>query len=270
MEWLVNGRDQLLDPSDRGLAYGDGLFETMAANRGRIRWLDLHLERLADGCRRLRIPPLDEGELRAEIEGRLPSDERAVVKLIVTRGSGARGYRPPARPRPTRILGIGAWPDYPASHYTEGIVIRTCTLRLSESPPLAGLKHLCRLEQVLAQAEVEANGADEGLLLDVRGRVVGGTSSNVFAVRSQRLYTPRIDRSGVRGVMRRAVLEACAREGIDAAEIDLEPEALRAADEIFVTNALVGLWPVAALDDLRLEPGQLTRRLQRSLGYPDA
>src|SRR5690606_21614850 len=115
--WLVNGRrEAVLDPSDRGLAYGDGLFETMAAHDGRIRWLDYHLERLAEGCRTLGIEPPADGILAAEIAAHLPREGRAVVKLVVTRGPGARGYAPPAAARPTRILSISSWPSYPRHH----------------------------------------------------------------------------------------------------------------------------------------------------------
>ena len=194
--WLVNGQSTGVDPSDRGLAYGDGLFETMAAADGRIRWLDLHLSRLTDGCARLGIPTPSLELVRREIAEHCPRTGRAVAKLIVTRGSGARGYRPPAHPEPTRILAISAWPNYPATNYTRGIELQTLKLRLGQNPRLAGLKHLSRLEQVLAQAELRDTVADEGLLLDTDGWVVGGTSSNVFAVRGRSLQPRRSRAAG--------------------------------------------------------------------------
>ena len=161
--WLVNGRQTGVDPSDRGLAYGDGLFETMAAANGSIRWLDYHLERLAAGCERLAIQAPDLREIREEIGAHCPRSGRAVVKLIVTRGSGARGYGPPPPGKPTRILAISAWPSYPPENYSAGIRVRDCDLRLAEAPRLAGLKHLCRLEQVLAELELPSS-AQQGLL----------------------------------------------------------------------------------------------------------
>jgi 4-amino-4-deoxychorismate lyase len=263
--WLVNGRSSCVDPSDRGLAYGDGVFETMAAHDGRIRWLELHLDRLEDGCRRLAIPPPERSLVAAEIAEHCPVAGRATVKLIVTRGPGARGYAPPETPSPTRILAISAWPDYPDSHYDTGIRVRVCRLRLGENPALAGLKHLCRLEQVLAQHELRGRDVEQGLLLDTSERVVGGTSSNVFAVRDGRLATPTLDRAGVRGVMRRAVLAAASELGVGATECDLSLADLVAADEIFMTNALFGIWPVAVLDDRRFSPGATTRRLMQHL-----
>src|SRR5690606_27572242 len=170
-----------------GLAYGDGLFETMAARDGRIRRLTQHLERLAEGCRRLGLEPPDAGVVAAEIAGHLPARGRAVVKLVLTRGPGARGYTPPDVAHPTRILSISSWPSYPPRHYTAGMNVRTCALRLGRNPALAGLKHLNRLEQVLASAEVRGAGADEGLLLDSEGLVAGATTNNVFAVRGTTL-----------------------------------------------------------------------------------
>jgi 4-amino-4-deoxychorismate lyase len=264
--WLVNGRATTVDPADRGLAYGDGLFETMAAADGTVRWLGHHLERLEDGCRRLSIPTPDATAVRSEIAACCPPVGRAVVKLILTRGPGARGYGPPEPSQPTRILSISDWPSYPARNYSAGIAVRVCALRLAESEALAGLKHLCRLEQVLAQLELRGSGADQGLLLDHGGRVVGGTSSNVFAVRDGVLLTPALTRCGIKGVMRRVALETAAELGIAAAERDLTLADLQTADELFMTNALIGIWPVAQLDARSFSPGAITRRLMRRLG----
>lgn len=267
--WLVNGRREALDPSDRGIAYGDGLFETMAADGGRVRRLAAHLERLADGCRRLGFDAPDDETLRNEIAAHVPAAGRAVVKLIVTRGPGARGYLPPAVARPTRILAISSWPGHPPHHYTAGMTLRTCALRLGQNPALAGIKHLNRLEHVLASAETRAAGADEGLLLDSEGRVVCATGNNVFAVLGATLVTPAVTRCGVAGVMRRAVLEAASALGLAAAVRDVAPAELRGATEIFLSNAVAGIRPVAALDDLRLAAGPLTRRLTAHLSAAD-
>lgn len=268
--WLVNGQTTGVDPADRGLAYGDGLFETMAASEGRIRWLELHLERLEEGCRRLEIPAPPRSVITGEIDACCPRDGRVVVKLIVTRGPGARGYPPPLEPTPTRVLAISPWPDYPDSHYRDGIGMRTCALRLGENPALAGLKHLCRLEQVLAQLELRGHSVQQGLMLDASGRVVQCTSSNIFVVVGGELATPSLARCGVKGVMRRAVLETARRLGIRAAERDVFPAELLAADEVFATNAVFGIWPVKELDARRFAVGPTTQRLMRELGYGDA
>jgi 4-amino-4-deoxychorismate lyase len=264
---LVNGREDRVDPADRGLAYGDGLFETMAAVDGVIGWLDYHLERLELGCRRLAIRPPDAATLRAEITEHCPPRGRCVVKLIVTRGAGARGYGPPADIEPTRILSISSWPSYPAENYSRGIRLRTLELALGENAALAGLKHLNRLEQVLAQMELRHTDAHEGLLRTTSGHVVGGTMSNVFVVRGTELATPRLARAGVAGVMRRVVLEQAGAVGLVATERDLTIADCRAADELFVTNSLLGIWPVARFDSRELAIGVHTASLMRDLGY---
>jgi 4-amino-4-deoxychorismate lyase len=266
--WLVNGQRTGLDPADRGLAYGDGLFETMAAQDGRIRWLDLHIDRLEEGCRRLEIPALPRSLLADEIRAHCPPRGRAVVKLIVTRGMGRRGYAPPEPPAtPTRVLGILPWPDYPESYYRDGISVRFCRVRVGENPALAGLKHLCRLEQVLASLELRGESVQQGLMLDAGGRVVGGTNSNVFAVRDGVLDTPSLVRCGIKGVMRRAVLEAARALGIRAEERDIAPAELLDADEVFVTNSLFGIWPVTTLESRSIARGPTTERLMAQLGY---
>ena len=268
--WLVNGQSTGIDPADRGLAYGDGLFETMAANDGRIRWLDLHLDRLEEGCRRLEIPAPSRSLLTREIETVCPRKGRVVVKLIVTRGPGTRGYPPPESPAPTRVLAISQWPDYPDSRYRDGISMRTCRLRLGENPALAGIKHLCRLEQVLAQLELRGQPVQQGLMLDASGTVAQGTSSNVFIVAGGELVTPSLTRCGIKGVMRRVVLEASRALAIRAEEREIVPAEVLGADEVFVTNALFGIWPVTELDGRRFAVGPTTERLLAHLGYGDA
>jgi 4-amino-4-deoxychorismate lyase len=261
--WLVNGRQTSVDPADRGLAYGDGLFETMAANDGRIRWLDLHFDRLEEGCRRLEIPAPSRSLLAQEIDSYCPRHGRAVVKLIVTRGPGMRGYQPPDPATPTRVLMISLWPDYPASNYRDGISMRTCRMRLGENPALAGIKHLCRLEQVLAQLELRGHAVQQGLLLDASGYVAGGTTSNIFVAAGAEIATPSLVRCGIKGVMRRSVLEAARALGLRAEEREITPAELLAADEVFVTNSLFGIWPVTAIDDRRFAIGPATKTLMK-------
>ena len=267
--WLVNGAQAAVDPGDRGLAYGDGLFETMAVLDGAIRRLDLHLERLTDGCQRLGIAAPDPGAIKTDFDKLRCRENRSVAKLIVTRGGGTRGYRPADGAQSTRIFGIERWPDYPESNYSDGVAIRTCRLRLGENPLLAGLKHLNRLEQVLARMEWEAGPWAEGLLTDTRGLVVSGTMSNVFAVRGDTLLTPGLRRCGVRGVMRRIVMELALAEDFELRETDFAPDVLNVSDEIFLTNAIIGIWPVRQLDQQRFTPGRVTRKLMNALEATD-
>lgn len=259
--WLVNGTEAAVDPGDRGLAYGDGLFETMAVLDGNIRRLDLHLDRLTTGCRRLSITAPDPDAILSDLDKLQPTESRSVAKLIVTRGAGTRGYVPAGDAQTTRIFGIHPWPDYPASNYSAGVAVRNCELRLGENPALAGLKHLNRLEQVLARMEWSAGPWAEGLLTDTSGSVVGGTMSNVFVVRGDTLRTPTLRRCGVKGVMRRIVMELAPGQGLNAEERDFAPGELATSDEIFLTNAIIGIWPVRQLDQQLFEPGPVTRRL---------
>jgi 4-amino-4-deoxychorismate lyase len=265
--WLVNGQPTGLDPADRGLAYGDGLFETMGAVDGRIRWLDFHLERLEEGCRRLAIPPPARDTLEQDLTKNCPKRGRAIMKLIVTRGSGPRGYAPPDTPTSTQILAVSAWPDYPEARYRDGISVHVCRLRLGENSALAGIKHLSRLEQVLAEIELKGRNVEQGLLLDASEKVVGGTNSNVFAVFGNELTTPPLLRCGVKGVMRRAVLEAAPALRVSVNERDLTLEQILGADELLMTNSLFGIWPVARVDSQRLRVGAMTRKLMAHFGY---
>jgi 4-amino-4-deoxychorismate lyase len=141
-----------------------------------------------------------------------------------------------------------------------------CQTRLPHSPRLAGLKHLSRLEQVLASAELPAH-CQEGLMLDVSGRLIEGTTSNLFLVLDDQLLTPRLDNCGVAGVVRRQILEYCAQWGIAAAERPLTLEQLYRAGEVFLTSSLSGIRPVVRVGCVGKEIGAVTQRLQQAFEH---
>ncbi len=263
---LVNGRrrDCVL-VADRGLQYGDGLFETLAVRGGEPLLWERHLIRLGKGCERLGIA-LPEPRILLDEARTLSRDHaRAVLKIIVTRGVGGRGYRPPrgAEQEPsTRIIALHPWPEYPAAYAADGITLRVCQTRLGSNRALAGLKHLNRLEQVLARAEWDDPDIPEGLMLDQNGDVIAGTMSNLFMVREGRLYTPGLDECGVAGIMRGLTLEWAAEQGVPVQITQLALESLRTADEIFVTNSIAGLWPVRRLQRMTFAIGPLSAALQ--------
>jgi 4-amino-4-deoxychorismate lyase len=233
-----------VDVRDRGLGYGDGLFETMRVRRRAIRLLDYHLERLAEGCGRLAIAAPDPKRLGRELARAAALRSDAVLKLIVTRGVGARGYRPSGRERATRLMSLHAL-SRQALRGTGAARVRLCETRLGANPALAGLKTLNRLESVLARAEWSDGRVWEGLMRDADDNLVGGTMSNLFVRRGSLLYTPRLDRCGIAGVMRRWVLEQASALGLRAVEGRVRWEDLGGADEVFMTNAVVGVVPVA-------------------------
>ena len=188
---LINGvSKQHIEISDRGFQYGDGLFETIEVRDGQAVFLERHLERLNAGCHRLHIPFPGAELLSFEVK-KLCREKacgigsvRAVLKIIVTRGSGGRGYRQPDVIQPTRVLSLHPYPDYPEIYKEQGIVVRFCSTCLGLNPSLAGIKHLNRLEQVMARFEWNDPAIQEGLMLDVNGHVIEGTMTNLFYVKN--------------------------------------------------------------------------------------
>ncbi len=260
---LVNGAPaDTIAVADRGLQYGDGLFETFAVVDGAPELWARHWARLARGCERLRLPTPVQAQVRAEADALCAGVARGVLKLVWTRGVGGRGYRPPEPCRPTRIVSLHPWPDYPAAWFEHGIAVRWCEHPVSLNPRLAGLKHLNRLDQVLARAEWDDPGIAEGLMCNPAGHVIEATAGNVFAVRGGRLLTPALVGAGVAGVMRALVLKCAAGLGIHAREAVLERAALESADELLLSNSLSGVLPVRALGERRYAtPRPLTRAL---------
>ena len=240
---MVNGEvSEYLAADDRGLAYGDGLFETLVVQGGQPRFWQQHMDRMGLGCERLGLSmPPQEVWLR-EAQTVAAGQPRCVVKLILTRGSGGRGYRPGGRSAACRIVSAHPMPDDLDAVHRNGVAARTCTIRLGFQPALAGLKHLNRLEQVMAGRELVDSPGMEGVMTDQEGYINSALSGNLFLVSEGRLLTPRMDRCGVHGVLRGLVL----RDHKTRCELRrVHPNLLDEASEVFMTNVVRGVIPVA-------------------------
>jgi 4-amino-4-deoxychorismate lyase len=267
--WIDSQPSTCLDPRCRIVQYGDGLFETLRVRRGVPQYLDRHLQRLQAGCERLQLPFEDRDGLAAEVRERGRECRDGVIKIVLGRAAGGRGYRFEAEQGVTRLVSTHPLPPVPPEHGERGVRLRLCKLRLGLQPALAGIKHLNRLEQVLARAEWR-DEYDEGLLLDSNGHLVEGTMSNLFLGRDGALLTPRLDACGVAGVMRSVLIDLAVAAGIAVHRQSLLPADLSTAEEVFVCNSLIGVWPVIAVGEaFRFAPGVQTRVLQRALSQDD-
>jgi 4-amino-4-deoxychorismate lyase len=244
----VNGRPgSRVSALDRGLQYGDGVFETMCVRRRKIRLLEFHLDRLYRGLNSLGIRGPARRTLGAELKRLAKTQDQAVLKLIVTRGAGPRGYRPTGQEQSTRIAMLAAVP-YGAEAASQPVRVRMCSTRLGAQPRLAGLKTLNRLESVLARSEWRGTRVWEGLMQDTGGRIVCGTMSNLFVRHGTRLFTPPLDQCGVAGVMRRWVLQNARTASLKVSERRLGWADLEAAEEVFLSNAVAGVKSVSAIE----------------------
>lgn len=263
LECLVDGEISTLIPvTDRGLHYGDGVFETLAIIRGQPRFWQSHMDRLTAGCERMKLPVPPQSILLREVQTVSAAQRNCVVKIIVTRGNSGRGYAPKTAVTARRMVCSYPWPDDSGQLEQVGIRTRICKLRLAIQPALAGIKHLNRLEQVFARSEWTETQIHEGILLDSEDNVISAISSNIFLVAGDRLLTPRMDRCGVRGVMRANILKTfktrCEQRRIS---LDMLPE----ADEVFVCNAVRGLFPVTRIGHWEYDVGPVTREIQQWL-----
>jgi 4-amino-4-deoxychorismate lyase len=262
----VNGvLSDSISAADRGLLYGDGVFRTMRCVGGRILSWPRHYRKLQHDCAALKLDCPEESLLLDELNSLVAQQPDGVAKIIITRGQGARGYAPPATVQPTRILSLSSPPQYPEHFYTQGIELRVCDVRLSHQPKLAGIKHLNRLENVLAASEWSDADIAEGLLLDSLDNVIECTRSNLFIIESGKTATPDLARCGVAGVARERVLEWAAGYNIPCRIESFGLDRLLAADEIFVVNSVIGLWPVRKLGERRWSHFPVARQIQQWL-----
>jgi len=271
MRCLVDGEPANSIPlDDRGVQYGDGLFETLAVQSGKVKYFERHLERLSDSCKRLGFPSVDWQGLREEVVALVADEQAGVLKLVLTRGSSQRGYAGDDNAPVRRILCLSRLPQYSGEPAIHGIRAQLCRMHLAIQPQLAGMKHLNRLEQVLARREWQDTAIREGLLCDTQEHIIEGTMSNLFLVSDGVLQTPRLDGCGVAGVMRSVIIDLAKEAGISLEIGVLSRQDVQQADELFVCNSLIGIWPVVCIDDVGEYPvGAITCRLQTLLQQYD-
>lgn len=263
--WFNGERGAAPSPLSRGLHYGDGVFRTMLLHDGTIVDLERQLAKLATdaGTLDLELAP----SLRDELAAACAGADSGVVKLLLLRAGAARGYRP-AGAAADRLLIRYPLPEFPPRHWLDGIAATRSPVTLGAQRQLAGIKHLNRLEQVLASRDWSV-GVDEAILGDEQGRPICGTRSNLFWVTGGALHTPVLDRCGVAGMMRAKLIALAARLGLEVRVVAQDWQALADADEAFVCNSLIGIWPLRALDARQWPaPGPLTSDLMRALAHP--
>ncbi|HEX7341157.1 MAG TPA: aminodeoxychorismate lyase [Rhodanobacteraceae bacterium] len=264
----INGQPgDRIAADDRGLSYGDGLFETVWVHEHQAPLWPRHMARLAEGCRRLDLPLPDPDWLWQETLLVVADLACAVVRITWTRGGGPRGYATPVQVQPTCIVSAASHTPWPADWYHHGIRMHVCRTRLASQPALAGIKHLNRLEQVLARREWQDPTVGEGLMLDFDDRVISATAANMFALVDGRLHTPALDRCGVAGTARARLLDDCP----DAVETDMTLDTLLAADAVFITSAVRGIVPVCELAGRIWPPSAQVAQIQtawRDAGLP--
>lgn len=277
--WVNGESAQSVSVLDRGLAYGDGLFETLRLQSGTPCYLERHLARLQQGAVRLKMP-LDVDLLRRELSAFLRESEQkgllssltpSVLKIVVSRGVSERGYRCSNHLPCTRILLLFESSSPLVDHQQSGIAVHLCSTLINDNPALAGIKHLNRLENVLARSEWNDADIQEGLMMNRSQRVVEGTMSNVFMVSQGVLLTPSLEQAGIAGIMRAVILEKALAAGLQVGVVEaFTVDQIKQADEIFVCNSVIGIWPVIRWDTMTWPIGPVTRQLQQWVGHCDA
>ncbi len=269
--WVMDNQQFLgeVDSWSRAEQFGDGLFETMLVSGGESRALYLHARRLENGLKRLNILPPAQNlhdMLEDYIVKMMKHSGRkdGVLKVMVSRAKSARGYGYDPKSKPCVSVFFSAYQAPNDAQYLNGINIQICKTQCSIQAQLAGLKHLNRLENVLAKSELHAN-CFEGLMDNHLGFVIEGTMSNVFFEKGGALYTPDLSLSGVKGVMRSLVIAYCKRKNIELNIVNIQLKTAEQFNSAFICNSVMGILPIKTLNNNNLAIGQLTRQLQAAI-----
>lgn len=252
--YLINGNfNGTISPLDRGFAYGDGVFRTMVMRNGLPDYWPTHYQKLVADCSAIGIVCPSAELLMSDLQQLFAADELAVAKVIITRGEGARGYTPPAITAPTRVVIKTKMPEYPPENFSEGVHLCICETRLAKQAKLAGVKHLNRLENVLARMEWQdanvASGIVEGVMLDMEGNVIECTSANIFARFGEKLITPDLSLCGIAGITRQHILDIAHKLFLEAVIEVFDLNKLYQADEVIICSSLYGAWQVRSVQN---------------------
>ena len=243
--FLINGSEQnTLAVNDRATQFGDGSFTTARIIKGRVQQMTAHVGRLQQACERLSIPFSDWQRLTHEMSLLAARQDEGVLKVIISRGAGGRGYSGSACDVPTRIISVSAFPAHYARWKEAGVTLALSPVPLGRNPYLAGLKHLNRLEQVLIRSHLEQTDADEALVLDSDGWLTECCAANLFWRCGQDVYTPHLDQAGVNGIMRQFIMAQLAHSPFRVVEVNARLSELAQADEVLICNALMPVIPV--------------------------
>lgn len=264
--YVINGAfEHRMSPLDRGLSYGDGVFRTFKVLSGQpIDW-ELHYQKLVNDCSVLGIVCPSAELLTNDLAMLFDEKLSGVAKIIITRGEGERGYAPPAVTSPTRIVIKSELPQYPAQNFNQGVKLYQCNTRLAHQPLLAGVKHLNRLENVLARAEWQAPEFVDGVVMDYEDSVIECTSANIFIRVGDVLMTPELSACGVAGVTRQKILELAGALSLTAVVKKIALADILYADEMVICNSLYGAWQVNTFQNKTWQVGALASDLRRLL-----
>jgi len=270
MFWVDGKSQQTVGISDRSFQYGDGCFTTMLVLNGKIVNFNDHQHRVDDCLKALKIHPLNWLEITAWLSNAIQSkstqnETKFGLKLHVSRGAGGRGYSPLNVSKPMVTISTFDYPSHYHNWHHDGVQLGLCQQALGLNPLLAGHKHNNRLEQILMKDEMDQAQEVDGVVLDISGNVIETTMANLFWLSKGTLYTPQLTQSGVAGVMRKQVLMTLNSTEQFVNIGDYRLEQLFKADEVFMTNSILGIAPVSRIQNTYFNIGPVTRSLQGQL-----
>lgn len=269
--FIINGSfNHPISPLDRGFAYGDGVFRTMVVRGGSPECWPQHYQKLVADCAAIKIVCPSAELLISDLqqlfsEAEVAENSIAVVKIIITRGEGERGYSPPAITNPLRVLIKTDAPTYPSRYFNEGVDLHVCKTALAAQPLLAGVKHLNRLENVLARLEWTDPNIADGIMLNSDQHVVECTSANIFIRNGNSLITPSLNQCGIAGVTRQRITDLAHLIGLTVKVESFDLDRLLAADTVLITNSLYGAFQVKRVQQKTWAPTALAADIREIL-----
>jgi 4-amino-4-deoxychorismate lyase len=260
----MNGTFNKISPFDRAFQYGDGIFRTfVVVNKKPLHWKH-HYKKIVEDCLAMKITPPKEKDLLSDIQSLFKSKKKLVGKFIISRGESERGYKFNKDISHNRYLIKTQMPSYPKEYFKVGVNLYVCEQKLNPCI-LSGVKHLNRLENIMARQEWKRDHYADGILLDQNGHVIECISSNIFMRIGKTIFTPKIDHVGIKGVTRELIIKISAELGFRIKEMTFDLNKLLESDEVFITNSLFGVLQVKKIKNKTWQHQELASLFNQSL-----
>ncbi|EPE37642.1 Aminodeoxychorismate lyase [Candidatus Photodesmus katoptron] len=265
MHWVNGKLSSSISVMDRSFQYGDGCFTTMLVFEGKIQHWDMHVKRMEECLHFLNIAlPNWEKVYKWLMEARL-KNRKSGLKLHITRGKGHFGYNSQGIESPNITISHFLVPNHYKRLIRYGLELGVCNQNLGINPLLAGYKHNNRLEQVLLKLEINRLGLFDAIVLDIKKNLIETTIANLFWVKNNIIYTPSLENAGVNGITRQLVIQFSSSKNLKLIIDNFQFQCLDDAEEIFITNSILGVVPVIKIISKHYNIGKVTRYFQERL-----
>ena len=263
---LINGKaGSSISIFDRGFLYGDAVFETILVKEKKPINIKFHLKRLNKGISNLKIKNFNEDALKNQIKKALKDQKNCILCINISRGiAKKRGYDIELANKPNIVITTTRIPKYPNSYYTHGVKTKFAKTKISRNFNLDNIKHSNKVDNIIATSEI-SKSYPEVILCDDKDNIIEGTSSNIFFIKKNEFYTPKLNNVGVDGIMKKIIISTLKKNKISVKTLNIKKNSINNFDAAFFCNSIRQIWNIKSINDIKYKKNNLIKKLRMLL-----